>query len=104
MLETFYEEEDDIDIWARFHLDAGYRKYRVTIKEDGSTGNGRVNYEMRLSEKKPLSIDDGWTNWRKVSDFSYEGYRDTSFEAEMQEDLSDLVPVEFDDSGQTKLN
>lgn len=94
-LEFFGEDDFDTDIWARLDVDAGDRKYRLTFQEDSSPNGGRSNYRFKVSKKEPLNIDDGWTNWRRVSDSSYENYQAVSFEKEVMDELSKIMPVEF---------
>lgn len=100
-LEIFNDNEFDIDIWGRIDLEAADKKYRITISEDCSPNAGRANYKLKLSEKKPLSIDEGYTNWRRVIDRTFEGYRDVSFEVELQDSLEDELPVEFEHPQET---
>jgi len=100
-IEFFGGDDFDTDIWARLDVNTGDRKYRLTFKEDSSPNAGRSNYKFNISRKDPLNIEDGWTNWRRVDKFSYDGYRSESFERQVQEELSEILPVEFETEQKT---
>jgi hypothetical protein len=101
-LELFHDDEEfDIDLWARFRLDAGNRKYQVTIMEDSSPNLGNTNYRLKVAEKKPLEIDDGYTNWRRVMDKKYDRHKDAGFEVALGYDLEEVTSLEFDEPQRT---
>lgn len=97
-------EEFEIDLWAELKMEFGQEKYRFTITEDQSPNHGRANYNLKVSRKKPLSIEDGWTNWRRVEENEYDGYTSVSFESVLEQKISDMLPVELDSINQAQLD
>ena len=91
-----FAEEYDIDVWAEFKLDVDGEKYRLTIKEDASPNSGNANYSVKLSEKSKLSIDDGYTNWRKALDMQYSRVKASGFKSSLKQDLMEEIPVNLD--------
>jgi hypothetical protein len=94
-METFAEEYD-IDIWAEYKLDVDGEKYRLNIKEDASPNSGNANYTVKVSKKKRLSIDDGFTDWRKAFEKNYNHVKASGFESSLKRDLMEEIPVNLD--------
>jgi len=91
-----FAEEYDIDVWAEFKLDVDGEEYRLTIKEDASPNSGNANYSVKLSEKSKLSIDDGYTNWRKAFDMQYNRVKASGFKSSLKQDLMEEISVNLD--------
>jgi len=99
-----HDEDTDIDLWTRVDLDKGDKKYRITFTEDHSPVYDRTHYEVKISEKKPLKLEDGWTNWRKVEQERYENYRQSSFKTELVGELSEYFEIDGEEFKQSTLN
>ncbi|EGQ43258.1 MAG: hypothetical protein J07AB43_12480 [Candidatus Nanosalina sp. J07AB43] len=91
-----FAEESDIDILAEVNLSLDGEKYRLTIKEDASPNSGNANYGVKLSEKKRLSIDDGYTNWRKTFKEEYNQLKALGFKSCLKQNLNEEVPLDLD--------
>lgn len=103
-MELFMADDDiDADFWTRIVLEGDGRKYRVTVTEDHSPRFDRTDYELKVSEKRPLTVEDGWTNWRRVGKENYEGFKQSSFKSDLVSDLSEYLPVEETEEKQSKL-
>lgn len=103
-MEVFMGEDSvEVDFWARVTLSGDNRQYRVTFTEDHSPRYDRTNYELKISEKKPLSISDGWTNWRRIGEETYDSFKQSSFKSDVVEDISEYLPIEELDIKQSKL-
>jgi len=104
-LEIFSDyDEFEIDLWAELKMEFGQEKYRFTVTEDQSPNRGRANYNLKVSRKEPLSIEDGWTNWKRVEENEYEGYTSVSFESVLEQKISDMLPVQLDSINQAQLD
>ena len=94
-VDTSWDDNWDIDVWASFEIDLGDKKYRIRITEDSSPENGESNYALKISEKKPLKIDDGFTNWRRILDKEYDNHKASGFEVALSYDIEEVTPIEF---------
>ena len=73
------EEELDGDHWSRYEFQIDGTPYKLTVVEDESPRYSKKNYEIGLSRRRWLDIDEEWGNWRRVEKEELEGYRKSSF-------------------------
>lgn len=69
--------------------------FEVDRDVDTSPENGNSNYALKISEKKPLKIDDGFTNWRRILDKEYDNHKAAGFEVALSYDIEEVTPIEF---------
>lgn len=97
-------DEDDLenDYWFDLRLKNGKTKYKINIGQDHSPKNGNSNYEIKITKKEPLKIEDGYpSKWRKVREENYESINSVGFEIELKKVLEEELPVNFNQQQNT---
>lgn len=97
---SYFVNEDDIDddLYYKAKIEFEGEKYRIKVSEDFSPMTSTVsNYEVEITKKKPLKIDDGYTGWREPTTEKYKKRTENIFPGTLKSLLEDEIGITFDE-------
>jgi hypothetical protein len=100
---NFYSDDDlDVDLFYEARLEVGDKKYRIQVSEDTSPHTPTVsNYEVEIAEKKPLEIDDGYTDWSREDKENFLKRSEKIFPKTLTSHIEDEIGITFDEEQET---
>lgn len=94
-------EDTNLLSWGEVILESGDIKYRLEIMEYEQEDDSDLKFKYRISKKKPLKIDDGYTKWRQINKEKFSSIDYEGFEIKYTNAMNEHTPAEIEHEQKT---
>lgn len=91
------DDKYSIDLLAEMFFSDNSKRYRIQITESWTDESPEHDYTVELCRKDQLSLENDYSNWRRIRSEEFDSVKPLEFEVHLQNFLEENLPESFEE-------